>query len=105
MRWRPGAESCPIPNAGVPQAPAKRMRQRQGANFLLPFQRRRSILTSALKGAGMGSYNDTKYSCYVEAQIGSGPSVKEEPKWALNADWCVHLCQLQGRVTTRGLAD
>jgi hypothetical protein len=68
MRWRQGAESCsipnagvgqalakwmrqrrgaPIPNADVPQAPAKRMRQRQGANFLLPFQRR---LSAALKG-------------------------------------------------------
>jgi hypothetical protein len=32
--------------------------------------------------------NDTKYSYDVEAQIGSGLSVKEEPKWALNADWC-----------------
>jgi hypothetical protein len=75
----------------------------------------------------MGSYNDTKYNYYVEAQIGSGPSV-EEPKWALNADWYgdpvlaplssrlartasyspvypLYLCQLQGRVTTRGLAD
>ena len=36
----------------------------------------------------MGSYNDIKYNYYVEAQIGSGLSVKEEPKWALNADWC-----------------
>lgn len=29
-----------IPNAGIPQAPAKRMRQRQGASFY-PFQRQR----------------------------------------------------------------
>lgn len=53
----------PIPNTDVPQAPVKRMRQRQGANFLLPFQRQRSaphplslpmILTSAPKGCWNG---------------------------------------------------
>jgi len=41
-----------------------------------------------LNGVGTGFYNDTKCSYYVEAQFGSRPSVKEEPKWALNTDWC-----------------
>ncbi len=47
------------------------------------------ILTSAPKGVSEWvPGNDTKYSYDVEAQIGSGLSVKEEPKWALNADCC-----------------
>lgn len=58
--WRQGGRIAPL-------------RQRLGAKFLpLPV-----ILTSApsTKGVRTGSHNGTRYSYYIEAQIGSGTSV------------------------------